>query len=58
MTRPGRPPRRLPCPVCGDPLDKVTDSRPVEGGVRRRRLCLNGHRVVTMEQIVVEQPAA
>lgn len=53
-----RQPRNMTCPRCGDPVDKVTDSRPVEGGVRRRRVCMKGHKVTTMERIEVERPAA
>ncbi|MEE8369600.1 MAG: transcriptional regulator NrdR, partial [Dehalococcoidia bacterium] len=28
------------CPFCGNPESKVTDSRPDEAGIRRRRECL------------------
>lgn len=51
-------PRRLVCPVCGDPLDKVADTRQTDLGVRRLRVCLNGHRVTTMELIVILPRAA
>jgi hypothetical protein len=47
----------MTCPECGDMLDKVTDSRPIEAGIRRRRTCPKGHRVSTLEQIVVMRAA-
>lgn len=42
---------KLGCPECGEPLTKVTDSRPVEDAVRRRRECPNGHRATTFEYV-------
>lgn len=42
------------CPSCGDPSDKVVDSRAAEGGasVRRRRECLGcGRRFTTFERV-------
>lgn len=45
------------CPICHLPDAGVTDSRPTEDAVRRRRACANGHRFTTYE-IVVEGPVA
>jgi len=40
------------CPFCGHPESKVTDSRPDEAGIRRRRECLAcGRRFSTIERI-------
>ena len=40
------------CPFCGNPESKVTDSRPDEAGIRRRRECLAcGRRFSTIERI-------
>ncbi len=40
------------CPFCGDPESKVTDSRPDEAGIRRRRECLDcARRFTTVERI-------
>ncbi len=40
------------CPFCDNPESKVTDSRPDEAGIRRRRECLAcGRRFTTMERI-------
>ena len=44
------------CPYCGYYDSKVTDSRGVNDGIRRRRQCLNcGSRFTTYEQ---PQPAS
>jgi transcriptional repressor NrdR len=40
------------CPFCGNPEHKVTDSRPDEDGIRRRRECLAcGQRFTTLERV-------
>ncbi len=40
------------CPFCGNPESKVTDSRPDEAGIRRRRECLEcGRRFTTIEKV-------
>ena len=40
------------CPLCGAELSKVTDSRPCQDGVRRRRKCLVcGARWTTRERM-------
>ena len=40
------------CPYCSDPESRVTDSRVVENGIRRRRECLKcGLRFTTYERI-------
>ncbi len=40
------------CPFCANPESKVTDSRPDEAGIRRRRECLAcGRRFTTIERI-------
>src|SRR3990170_4612069 len=40
------------CPFCGHPESKVTDSRPDEAGIRRRRECLAcGRRFSTIERV-------
>ncbi len=40
------------CPFCGNPDSKVTDSRPDEAGIRRRRECLAcGRRFTTVEKV-------
>ncbi len=40
------------CPFCDNPESKVTDSRPDEAGIRRRRECLAcGRRFTTIERI-------
>ena len=40
------------CPFCANPESKVTDSRPDEAGIRRRRECLDcGRRFTTVERI-------
>lgn len=43
----------ITCPECGA-LGEVTDSRPNEVGVRRRRRCPSGHRFTTQEIILSE----
>jgi transcriptional repressor NrdR len=46
----------MKCPYCGHPDSKVTDSRDVNDGVRRRRQCLScGARFTTYERL---QPAS
>lgn len=47
-------PLGIPCPECGSSSGKVVDSRPRDGGTRRRRICDNGHRFSTVE--VVARP--
>jgi len=45
----------LGCSACGEAgLSEVLDSRPQEGGWRRRRRCACGHRFSTMEVVVSE----
>ena len=45
----------LDCPKCGWPVNKVSDSRPVDKGIRRRRVCEEcGHRWTTYEFTVKE----
>jgi hypothetical protein len=39
----------IPCPCCGIRLSEVTDSRPAEGVIRRRRKCRCGFRFTTWE---------
>src|SRR5581483_4654603 len=40
------------CPFCGSSDSRVTDSRTLEGGVRRRRECLScGRRFTTVEKV-------
>ncbi len=39
------------CPVCGILLSIVSDSRPKEDSIRRRRICSNGHRFTTYEHV-------
>lgn len=40
------------CPFCGNPGSRVTDSRPEEDGIRRRRECLAcGRRFSTLERV-------
>ena len=40
------------CPYCGSEDSKVTDSRHVEGGIKRRRQCLQcGFRFTTYERV-------
>lgn len=42
----------LYCPACGKKAMKTKDSRPVHGGIRRRRECVAcGERVTTIEKI-------
>lgn len=41
----------IECPECGDPLSNVVDTTPALGRIRRRRECLSGHRVTTVEFI-------
>ena len=42
------------CPYCSSADTKVTDSRDTEGGIRRRRECLQcGQRFTTMERLAV-----
>lgn len=46
--------RRVICPFCAHPEDKVIDSRPSDGGrvIRRRRECLKcGRRFTTYERV-------
>lgn len=44
----------FPCPSCGHALSAVLDSRPMEAGTRRRRMCLAcDHRFSTIEQVRV-----
>lgn len=41
-----------PCPACGDERSSVTDSRPVNGAIRRRRSCRAcGERYTTYETL-------
>lgn len=52
MNAPGQKATGMHCPGCGRKLRKVIDSRPVPGGIRRRRVCLNcDQRVTTFECI-------
>ncbi len=46
--------RRSPflCPTCGKPMVRITDTRPYQGAVRRRRWCPAGHAVWTKEQVI------
>ncbi len=40
------------CPFCANPETRVTDSRPDQDGIRRRRECLNcGQRFSTIERV-------
>ncbi len=40
------------CPFCGNPDSRVTDSRPEQDGIRRRRECLAcGRRFSTLERV-------
>lgn len=42
----------MKCPYCGHPESKVTDSRTVDDGIRRRRACLAcGARFTTYERV-------
>lgn len=41
----------IPCPYCGDGENVVKDSRPFGEGIKRRRLCLCGHRFTTFESV-------
>jgi transcriptional repressor NrdR len=42
----------MKCPYCGFEDSKVTDSRAMEGGIRRRRECLScGQRFTTVERV-------
>jgi transcriptional repressor NrdR len=42
----------MKCPYCGFEDSKVTDSRAMEGGIRRRRECLScGQRFTTAERV-------
>ncbi|MGQ9573036.1 MAG: transcriptional regulator NrdR [Dehalococcoidia bacterium] len=42
----------MKCPYCGFEDSKVTDSRAIEGGIRRRRECLAcGQRFTTVERV-------
>lgn len=40
------------CPTCGLRLDSVIDTRAQADHTRRRRVCPNGHRFTTREEIV------
>lgn len=45
-------PTGIHCPACGRRMLKTVDSRPVHGGVRRRRECTScKHRVTTIEKV-------
>lgn len=44
------------CPVCASTKGAVTDSRPSEGSIRRRRMCSNGHRFSTIEVLTTNRP--
>lgn len=47
----------LICACCGAVgCSEVRDSRPQQGGWRRRRVCACGHRFSTMEVIVEDTP--
>ena len=41
----------FPCPVCGQPMAKVIDTRPYQGTLRRRRSCPAGHIAITREAL-------
>ena len=43
--------RRTPfvCPVCGEPVARVTETRAGQGSIRRRRVCAKGHAIWTKE---------
>jgi transcriptional repressor NrdR len=44
--------KQMKCPYCGFEDSKVTDSRAMEGGIRRRRECLScGQRFTTAERV-------
>lgn len=40
----------MPCPECSCNVALVIDVRQVEDGIRRRRVCRNGHRYTTYER--------
>lgn len=43
------------CDKCGNEFSKIVDSRPTDGGIRRRRICnICGHKWTTLE--VVYEP--
>lgn len=42
------------CPECGKRESITIDSRPSLSYVRRRRLCIEGHRFTTREEVVPE----
>lgn len=54
-TRPRRTIRGITCPKCGAPCLTVVDSRVKTAGIRRRRVCANGHRVTTEETVVYRE---
>lgn len=58
MTRPRRTP--FLCPKCQEPIATVIRSEPWQGGIRRRRKCVCGYRVTTVERPIdrVSKPAA
>lgn len=45
-------PKGLHCPGCGKRAFRTLDSRPTRGGQIRRRECVCGFRVTTIETIV------
>ena len=50
MTRNRRTP--ILCPTCTKPLSRVVESIPWQGGIRRRRVCPDGHAAITREVLV------
>ena len=42
----------IPCPVCTKPLTRIVESVPWQGGIRRRRICPDGHVAITREVLV------
>ena len=56
MTRTRRIPFACPVPACGQPMDRLVMTRPRQGTIQRRRVCVAGHVVVTVERI--QTPAA
>lgn len=42
----------MTCPHCGTKHFEVLETRQTQGGIKRVRLCFNGHRFVTIETVL------
>lgn len=44
----------LECPICGCTLNSTKETRDVDGGIRRRKMCFNLHKFTSLETVFTE----